>query len=169
MNLELRAIKRFMRKDEAGTDYVYKKTCGLVQHLCFDVLHDRLEAQDAAIETYIKVMESKVSFSSSNAFLCYLCKTAKTTALDMAKKNQEVEPLDEESVGVEEKQPTGLLQKAKALLDKDDYELVCLHLFHGLKFPAISMIQGGSASSCRGRYHRAMKTLRDNLRKEDYR
>ena len=146
---------RFMAKEEAGAYYVYKKTYPLLFRLCFDVLGQKQDAEDAALDAYVKVLESQTAFANANQFLSYLCVSAKNLALNLAKSRREIMPLEEEMVGDNE--------------PKSIDEALKLHSVDNLSFPVIADIQGGSASSCRGRYFRALKKLRASLPREELR
>ena len=171
MHLDLLAIKRFMAKEEAGAYYVYKKTYPLLFRLCFDVLGQKQDAEDAALDAYVKVLESQTAFANANQFLSYLCVSAKNLALNLAKSRREIMPLEEEMVGDNEPKSIdeALLNKVREILGEEDFELLKLHSVDNLSFPVIANIQGGSASSCRGRYFRALKKLRASLPREELR
>lgn len=172
MKLDLHAIRQFLTRQEAGASYVYKKTYRLVYSVCFDVLRHPQDAEDAAMQAYENVLGAHTYFKDDKAFVSFLCVAAKNAALNMAKKRDRIDEIeDEEAVVGEEDGPEddALLATMKGLLGDEDYELVILHLCHDLSFPVIASIQGGGASSCRGRYFRAMKKLRQNIREEDFR
>lgn len=170
MHLDKRAIKLFLQKDEAASAYVYRKTCKLVKYVAFDVLHNDDDAEDAMMETYLKVMESGMSFSNAKTFLNYLCSTANHIAINMAKKSERIDYLeDEDSLGSNEVSTfaSPLLSQAKTVLGNKDYELLVYHICLGLSFPQIASMQGGTASSCRGRYFRGLKKLKASIGKEN--
>ena len=171
MHLDKLAIALFLNKDEAASAYIFSKTSRLVKHIAYQVLHDEADAEDVMMEVYLSLFGLRVRFPNQNAFLSYLCRAAKNAAVNLAKKKGRVDlSEDEESfASEEEKNPSPLLHDAERLLGKEDYELVTLHLCLDLPFPVIASIQGGTASSCRGRYFRALRKLRKNLREEDYR
>ena len=172
MHLDKRAIRLFLSKDEAASGYIYAKTARLVKHVAFEVLHNDADAEDAMMATYLSVLESGRSFDNAKAFLSYLCVSAKNIALNQAKRRDRVESEEDGDIHESETDPSyssPLLADARKLLSEEDYELVVFHLCLDLSFPEIASIQGGSASSCRGRYFRALKKLRENLREEDYR
>ena len=170
MNLDLSAIRKFMNREESGAAYVYEKTNRLVKSICFDVLHQDQDAEDAMLDTYAAVLSSGTSFSSDKVFLSYLCVSAKNTSLNLLKARKNIDSIEEDEVGEADiPLESGILGKVQSLLSPEDYELVTLHLCNDLGFGAIALIQGGTASSCRGRYFRAMKKLKGNIAKEDYR
>lgn len=171
MKLDAIAIRKFMTRQESGASYVYEKTYRIVYSLCFSLLHNPVDAEDASMEAYANVLQSGKAFPNGKAFLSYLCIAAKHSALDIAKKRGIFDLSEnEEDFSSPDfvKGDDALLLRVKEELGESDYELLILHLVHGLAFPLIAEIQGGSASSCRGRYSRALAKLRGTFRKEDF-
>ena len=171
MRLEITAIKQFLARREQGARYVYEKTYRLVYALCFEVLRQAQDAEDAAMQTYENVLASNKKFDNDRTFLSYLCTTARNNALNIAKKRGRIDEIEDEQTLVSASnaiEDGPLLEKVAEVLGEEDYELVILHLCHELPFPVIASFQGGSASSCRGRYFRALKKLRSEIRKEEF-
>ena len=172
MKIENYAIQQFLAKKEGGANYVYEKTYRLVYSLCFDVLRHNQDAEDAAMEAYEAILNCNKRFPNGKAFLSYLCVSARNIAIDMAKKRGRIEEMEDEGSVEQEIVPMGddaLFQAIRKELSKQDYDLVIWHDCLDLPFPVIASMQGGTASSCRGRYFRAMKKLRLALKEEDFR
>lgn len=171
MYLDKRAIKLFLRGDQASTAYIFERTCKLVKYVAFEVLHNDDDAEDVMMETFLKAMESNLHNPDSKSLINYLCSTAKHLAINAAKKSERVDFLEsEEEMGgvIESLNASPLLGKAKSILGEKDYDLLIYHIGLGLSFPQIAAIQGGSASSCRGRYSRGLKKLREKIDKEEF-
>ena len=172
MSIDKLAIARFMAKDEAAALYVYKKTAPLLKRIAFDITHNDPDAEDAMLTAYEKVLSSQARFSSSSQFVAYLAKAAKNAALDLAKarvKPNENDDAESLASSLESIDDDALFLAMKRLLSEEDYELVVLHLCDNLTFPIIASMQGGTPSSCRGRYFRALRKLKANIKEDDFR
>ena len=168
MKLEPRSINLFLRKDEAATAFVYKKTSGLLFHIAFGILRDESLAEEAMLDAYVSLFGKPVSFENDKAFIAYLCEATRNASLSLLEKRKETLPLEEEEVGQNEKnRDTGLLDLMEKTLGKEDFDIFFLHVNEELSFPEISLyLKLGSPSSVRSRYFRAKKTLQTVLKKE---
>ena len=172
MDIDRRCIALFTRKDEGAVTAVYYKTNRLLRHVAFSVLGDRDLAEDAMMDAYIKAMDPRLDFPNGQAFVSYLCKSTKNTALSMKAKLEKTVEIPDEEILPSEDAPIeqGVLSIMKRELSKEDYDIMILHVCQSYSFGEIGCyLELGSASSVRGRYFRAKTKVRDALTKEGIR
>ena len=98
----------------------------------------------------------------------YLFQTARNLALDALRREGRTLPLEDcgplayAAPGPEKAD----LERALATLSEEERQIVTLHLNGGLKFRELASLLGLSVGAVYGRYRRALKRLRDDLKGE---
>lgn len=161
MAISRRTVKGFFRKNGRDFNEVYSATFRLLKHISLSILHDDEEADGIVSDTYIKALESAPSFDGRH-FQAWLCSIARNLSINQ-KKKLSITPLqdedNEEPISNDPSYDDSYLILKKTL-SEEEFDILMFHLYHDLPFDEIAKIKGGSASSVRGKYHRALEKVR---------
>ena len=127
---------------------------------------DEQQAQDAAQETFLKAVRWLDSCGGfQGAFRPFLYKIAKNICIDLNRTMKRTE-VSLESLPAEEK---ANLRALTAQLEPEQRELVLLRFAQQLKLREIAQITGLPLRTVQSRLRAALKTLKMQLEKEDWR
>lgn len=162
MKISRGTIKGFFKKNEQDFNDVYTKTFRLLKHIALSILHDDMEADDVVSKAYIKALNNPSSFIGGS-FQAWLCSIARNLAINQKQKLSKTPLLDEndDEVSTTDSPIDNSYSLVKKLLTNEEFDILFFHLYHDLPFKDIASIKGGSTSSVRSKYHRALVKIRE--------
>jgi RNA polymerase sigma factor (sigma-70 family) len=162
MDISRHTIKGFFKKNEQDFNEVYSQSFRLLKHIALSILHDDMEADDVVSNTYIKALESPSCFRKGS-FQAWLCSIARNLAITQKQKLSKSPLFNEEDTDIPSVDPSmdESYSLVKRLLTKEEFDILFFHLYHDLPFKDIASINGGSTSSIRSKYHRALIKIRE--------
>ncbi|MCL2751822.1 MAG: sigma-70 family RNA polymerase sigma factor [Firmicutes bacterium] len=95
-------LKRYAKGDAAVFEQIFRETYGMVYAIAFNYLRDKMSTEDAAQDTYTKIMQSVHMFNPvlGNA-KAWIAKIARNSALDILRKKKEERPIFEDDIVTE--------------------------------------------------------------------
>lgn len=172
MTREKNIIRRLKERDEEAFEIIYFKYVKLVFHVIFIIVENKDDTNDLVQDTFMKMMAAIDTFNLKNNFKYWLLQIAKNNAYDFLKKyNRIIHEYDIENMKDvndnlvnQESDFYNILSKYNNLLKKDEYDIITLHLFQGLKFKEIAHIYGRSTSSVNNIYSRGIHKIRKYIK-----
>jgi len=178
-------IRSFQAGDQEAFDHLVKRHRDFVFNLCYRLLGDYEDANDAAQEAFIRAYGGLKRFRFEAAFSTWLYRIAvnrctnrlnskayrqkrRTVALDNpGSLGAEGYRLENGSPGpsaqLESKERSALVQKALDALAPDQKTVVTLRDIQGLSYEEISSVTGLALGTVKSRIARARAELRDRL------
>lgn len=169
---ERKLIKKLKQRDEETFEIIYDKYVRLVYHVIYLIIQNKADTNDLVQDTFIKMMAAIDSFNIDNNFKYWLLQIAKNNAYDFLKKHKRIinyynfKNLKDEKVDLRrlEKDFHEVLLKYNNILKKDEYDIITLHLFQGLKFREIAKIYERTTSSVNNIYSRGIHKIRKHIK-----
>lgn len=171
----------FATPDERDTfDYLYTHYRGLMMQKAYGILHDRMLAEDAVSEAFIRIYKNmgKLDDPASNRSLAFVMTIVRNTALTMLQKQmRRPVPLEEQEEWAD---PLDLEQQVlSALTEQDILSLVdslgedlrsvfLLKYAYEYSNKQIAKLLGITANNVTVRLYRARQKLATRLAKEGY-
>ncbi|MGI6781759.1 MAG: RNA polymerase sigma factor [Acholeplasmataceae bacterium] len=166
------AVKKLQNKDERGFDYLYHKYVRLIFHIIFSMVENKEVANDLVQDTYIKVYRKINTFDPNNNIKYWIITIAKNLTIDYLRKNNKI--IKDYNIDLipsydssEKSDFHDILLKYENILTKDEYSIITLHLYEGLKFREISTIYGKTISSVNNIYIRGINKIKKHLKDGD--
>lgn len=168
-------VTRFKNGDATAFDRLYEATYKVVYFASYNILGDRLSAENITQETYFKVF-SKLNDYVSNNILAYLTITAKNLSLNEKKRlgrnvfvdfTQNETAYDTRFSTIPQENEIGLIDIARKLLSEEDFQIVVMCVVAGYKRREVAKILKIPISTVSYRYKTALSTLRNYLKKEE--
>ena len=141
-----------------------------VYRICFRILNDNEQAQDARQETFVRVLQSLNRFESAGRFSTWIFSIATHVSIDMIRRRRN-EPaaccpkqVDDSNQGLDEcirREDIQHTEKAMSNLEPDTRALLALRFQENLTPAQISKVLGVSANQVRVDLWRARAALRD--------
>ena len=158
---------------------VYEKYFTVVYRYLLSLSHNTHIAEELTQETFFKALKKVDDFRGECDLRVWLCQISKNTYYDYLKKNKKYAPeaqneFAEEVFSVDfiqdfsDKETAFRVHKVLHKLSEPYKEVFSLRVFGELSFSDISDLFGKSESWARVTYHRACKTIREELDDENY-
>jgi len=163
---------------EAGTQIV-SRSYGGVYNLCYSILSDKNEAEDAAQETFLKMFKNIAQYDTNRGFIPWLFQIAVNTSRNMLSKKRPrsfLEPEQTLTISDIKFSPADIITKEEnlsqitAAMERLSPELkivMWLKYQQGLENDEIAQILEISPGALRVRLFRAINIIREKVRKED--
>lgn len=171
MSKEKKAIKQLKNKNEDAFDFLYYKYVRLVYHVIFMIIENKDDTEDLVQETFIKAYNAIDSFDIKNNFKYWLLTIAKNNAFDLVRKRKrrnETNNYNLEQIpsydSTEKTDFHDILSKYKFIITKDEYNIITLHIFEGLKFREIAIIYNKTTSSVNNIYIRGINKIKKYIK-----
>ena len=164
-----KVIQGFYRGEEWASRLVFQTYRRLVYFAIRSVLPGKEDAEDAYLETFARLFKNKPEFGPSNEGLSsYLVKSAKTIAIDFAKKNHRMAYVD-----LEDKAAATESGTVSAVIDgylcpplgQTEAEVVAYRAVFSLSFREVAAIVGHPETTVRRIYRKAMRRLKETWSK----
>lgn len=143
-----------------------------VYNLCYRMLGDRHQAEDAAQETFIRAFKAISRYDPNRKFVTWLLSIASNYCIDQHRKRRPelvdmdaVAPIDlaSQSPGIEaqitQQEQEEQIQSLLGTLAKKDRAAVVLHYWYGYSYQEIAEHLSLSESAVKSRMHRARQSL----------
>lgn len=167
MSINKKIISQLKKRDEKAFDAVYYQYVNLIYHIIYRLVENKNDADDLTQDTLIQMMASIESFNENNNFKYWLLQIAKNKALDFLKKrrtilnNDYINDLpDSNPQNHDQSDFSEMMKQYENCINKDEFDIITLHLFHGLKFNEIAALYDKTTSSVNNIYHRGIKKIR---------
>lgn len=155
-------------------DRVYDQYHKLVFQICYKVLQDREYAKDAAQETFMMVYKHRQTLEEIPTLKSWVCKTAHSKAVDIARKNNKPVDLEPDNFHfsiryVNPEQSAIANECIREVLNEIQNMNPCYvkvleqYVCYGLKAPEIARMLDIPLSTVKSRINRGLKILRDRV------
>ena len=170
----IRLVEGIRRRSESAFREVYDNYFKLLKHVIYKMVKNHDVANELVQETFMKMYERINTYTVDTNFKFWLVQIAKNTALDyLRKESKQLNiTINEDAVEsyIDDHRPDDydhLYKKIEKIVSKDEFEIVILRIFHGLKFHEIATMLEITTAVATNKYARAIKKLKKELREED--
>lgn len=143
---------------------IYERRIDMVYRICFTYMKERLQAEDAAQETFLRLLDSGASFSDEAHEKAWLIVTARNVCKNELRRRQRseisLESAAEPAVGQPELDET--LQAVLQLPERQKIAIY-LHYYEGYSAVQIGKLFKRPANTVRSDLRRGRETLRRTL------
>lgn len=166
--------------DEAAFTVLVESYQSSIYNLCYRMLGDAAEAEDAAQEAFLRAYSRLSSYDPTRPFKTWLFSIASHHSIDRLRKRRliwlsiEDEPLAphpalrEQTPGPEEmsmrREQTEVIQKYLAKLAPDDRQVIVMRYWHDMSYEEIAETTRATVSSVKSRLHRARGHVAEMIR-----
>ncbi|HQC30533.1 MAG TPA: sigma-70 family RNA polymerase sigma factor [Acholeplasmataceae bacterium] len=167
-------IKQLVNDSELAFELIFNKYYALIKQICYFYCKNNDEAEDLAIQTFTKLWNNRKNINIDKNLKYYITKIAQNLCIDYLRKKKrekttlmdisDLERLSPKYVQDHDKYED-LQLEIKELLDQESYEILVLHYVHNLKYREIAAMKKVSTSVITNKASRAMKILREKLKK----
>lgn len=154
-------INRIAKGDMGALEGLYNEYKTFVFRIALTILKDTYLAEDAAQETFMKILHNANQYRFAGSEKAWITKITRNIAIDMLRKRRnevvkEGEEMEELPVFPEDKlEFISIIQ----ILDETDREIVCMRIITGLKHREIARILELKTNTVKKRYERALAKL----------
>lgn len=166
-------VSRLQQGDELAFERIYEKYSKLLFHIVFLIVEDRDDSNDIVQDTFMVMITHIHSFNTNNNFKYWLIQIAKNKALDFLRRrerinnNIDVDELIYEKDYIKEKTDFDIMMNQYIkVINKDEFNIITLHLFHQLKFREIARIYEKTTSSVNNIYYRGIQKIKRHLKRQ---
>jgi RNA polymerase sigma-70 factor (ECF subfamily) len=174
-NAELEWLRRAQKGDDAAFSRLVEVYQKPVYNLCYRMLGNAGDAEDAAQETFIRAYKAIRRYDPSRKFSSWLLTIASNYCIDQHRRRKlptfsydsfDSPDIPEKSTSMEKMMMQGEHQEQiSALLDElkpKDRSAVVMHYWYDYSYEEISEALSLSVSAVKSRLHRARKTLAES-------
>ncbi len=152
---------------------IYEKYCTMVYRICFMYLKNESEAYDTTHETFLKMIQKNMYFTSEEHEKAWLIVTASNCCKDSLRSFWRKHKIDLDCIpegGYEQKDFNNNDTVLKAVLNlPGKYKtLVYLHYYEEYSIEEIASMLHKNSSTMRSRLSKAKKILKEVLKEEEY-
>ena len=164
--------------DNSDTTLVFEANYDRICRYISCMIHDPVEAEDLAQETFLRAFQQRDSLRNREVLLTWLYRIATNVCLDRLRQRARRAPLESETDlddipsdsdapslerTIERNEMSSCVQQYLADLPDDYRAVILLQDMHGLTGPEIAETLGVSVATAKIRLHRARKRLRAAL------
>jgi RNA polymerase sigma-70 factor (ECF subfamily) len=170
MKVSNHTIRLLQAHDESAFDEVYQKFFKLLKHVVLSLIPSDSIADDIVQEAFFKMYLNIDDYTYNVSFSSYLVTIARNIALNRIKeskrfaKDYDMDQVVDQSNVEKKAYQSILLDKIRALLDEEDYEIFVMRAYFELPFNEIAEIFKASVSSVTNKYHRAVKKINKEIK-----
>lgn len=155
-------MSNFLYRTDKDITQVYEKYADMVYRICFMMLKNESETEDATQNVFIKLLNYGKELKSDEHLKAWLIVTAKNECKNMLKHWWRQKTVDMDSVSETayfDKPEDGIIEKVKNLPDK--YKIpIYLHYYEGYSTEEISVMLNINHSTVRGQLATGRKKLK---------
>lgn len=154
------------RVNEKELERIYTEHVGMVYNLCYRMLHNRSDAQDATQEVFVKVYKNLSRFSGRSKLSTWVYRITMNHCIDRTRRKKlKTVPLPQTLPSPKRKDPERklALEKAIAQLPPSYRRVFVLHDVEGFRHAEIAEILNITAGSSKSLLHRSRSILREKL------
>ncbi len=175
-DLDYALIRRVARGQHDALAELIRRHQQRLFHLAFRLLKDRMEAEDALQEVFVKVYEHAGRFEPRSTVAAWLNRITANHCLNRLRQQRPADSLDQEEApavahggptpleALEEQDLAGRLEGLLAALPENQRRALVLKRFGGLSYQEIGEEMGLSPQAVDGLLKRARKTLKDAVK-----
>lgn len=165
---EKRIVALLKARDEEAFTEVYNQYNRLVYHIILGILGNEDDAEDQTQETFFKIFTKIDQFERGQSFKYWLLSIAKNTAIDFKKKqvveintSLDIEKYQDVLIDVNHYKP--IMEEYSGFVDEEEFDIIVLHLYHGLSFKEIATLRSKTVSAVNNKYDRGIKKIRKGV------
>ncbi len=176
--VDIELIKRAKEGDPAAFTSLVENYQTAVFNLCYRILGEADEAEDASQETFLRVYRNLHRHDASRSFTNWLFSIASHHCIDILRKRRMVwleledesqhPALREPSPDPEElairREASATLQNHLSRLAPEDRAMIVLRYWYNLSHEEIAEVRRTSPKAVKSRLHRAKRTLAEKIR-----
>lgn len=164
-------VRLLKEGDTSAFDYVYERTHRSVYFAALYVLHDKMLAEDAMQEAFVRAISVIGQYREGTNFTAWITTIGRSIALNSLKKrSREVATDFHESpdrYGSTEFEMPYIFDLAAKVLDEEEYEIVMLCQVAGMKRREVAEMMGMPIGTVTWKNNEALKKLKNKLQSED--
>jgi RNA polymerase sigma-70 factor, ECF subfamily len=174
-----RIVQAQLGQDEAFTRLVDKYQVG-VYNLCYRMLGDPIDAEDAAQETFIRAYKGITSFDKQRSFSTWILSIAAHYCIDKIRRKQikatSIEDLPygeiqdttpDPEITLSKKEQERQIRSLLNVLNPTDRAAVVMYYWYDFSYEEISKALNLTTNAIKSRLHRARVEMAKHLRKTD--
>jgi RNA polymerase sigma-70 factor (ECF subfamily) len=177
------AEAEWIEKSRLGDDEAFASLVGAYQvpvyNLCYRLLGDRYEAEDAAQEVFLKAYKNLGRYDTERPFVNWILKIASNHAIDRLRRKRarpamdlaeaesavDATPGPEAALALEERRQ--MIMDTTRRLSPKDRALIVLRYWYDYSYEEMAAALSMSTSAVRSRLHRARMTMADHWRERE--
>ncbi|WP_214000878.1 RNA polymerase sigma factor [Arsukibacterium sp.] len=166
------AIAAAQQGDKQAFYLIYQQFIGRVYAICWRLLANKQQAEDASQEVFIKLWQQLPAFRGDSSFATWLHSVATRTAIDCWRQQKNLR-LTDSSDQLDMPEPTihctgdtATLEQAILRLPAQARAVFVLFALEGYQHQEIASLLGIAEGSSKAQYHRARQLLREWLADE---
>ena len=153
---------------ERAFNDIYQEYKLLVYFVSFDILKNQEDAKDITNETFMQFFINKNKIRNYKKIKYYLLTTCKNLSINLLKKNNKYEQLDNEIACFDQKNEFNTyIDKFKEYLNEEELELIIYKFLYDFTFKDIANEQGVSIDSISYKYKRTLDKVKKHYKGED--
>ena len=160
---------RFRDGDASAVGILYDRYANGLFGLCVNLIGDRMGAEDALHDTFVRVIESRHRFEPRDRFKSWIFTVCRRICLD------KLRALEREDVALQVHTPElpharpsdsmlvqTDLEHLLSTLPPEQREVLVLHRMHGFSYTEIAEMTGATEVGVKQKAYRALKTLKSH-------
>ncbi len=156
--------------DKSAFQGIYEQTNKTVYYIALSVMRERALAEDVMQSAFLKVIERAGQYQAGTNAQAWIYRIARNEALNLKKKRARETSVDEYEnlamFGTEEQSEYGVLTEiAKNTLEEEDFLILILVAVQGYKRREIAEMLSLPIATVTWKYGRAVKLMKDALKK----
>ncbi len=153
---------------ERAFNDIYQEYKLLVYFVSFDILKNQEDVKDITNETFMQFFINKNKIRNYKKIKYYLLTTCKNLSINLLKKNNKYEQLDNEIACFDQKNEFNTyIDKFKEYLNEEELELIIYKFLYDFTFKDIANEQGVSIDSISSKYKRTLDKVKKHYKGED--
>ncbi len=168
-NKDLKDLKSSSKQVmERSFNDIYQEYKLLVYFVSFDILKNQEDAKDITNETFMQFFINKNKIRNYKKIKYYLLTICKNLSINLLKKNNKYEQLDNEIACFDQKNEFNTyIDKFKEYLNEEELELIIYKFLYDFTFKDIANEQGVSIDSISSKYKRTLDKVKKHYKGED--
>ena len=165
-------VQRFKKGDPEAFEMLVKKYQNIAVNIAYSFTRNRMDAEDAAQESFLKIYGSINSFRGDSKFSSWLYRIVVNKAYDLLRKRKHTVQLDEISEISSETKPSEaelmkqLISDCLALIPFQYRSALTLRDMQGLSYEEIAQVLNISVGTVESRIFRGRRMLKEILMKK---
>lgn len=173
MKEDVKLVKELQMGKEEAFNALYEKYSRLIFHIVFSMLESRDDANDVVQDTFMVIIEKIATFNPKNNFKSWIIRIAKNKAIDFLRQKNRIDKdvcLDTFAANTTyDKKMTDfelMLSEYRDIINKDEFNVITLYVFHRLQFSEIAKIYDKSVSAVNNIYYRGITKIKKSFERE---
>lgn len=161
-----KCVERYLSGEHEVFDDIYYETQKPVYLTLSTIIKNKHTIEDLMQEVYIKAINNLESYKIGTNFSAWICTIARNHAINFynrKKKETLVDSIEDEYLFITENNSNSLLDKAMAILDGIEKDIVFYHIVLNFKFKDISHILDIPLSTIFFIYKKALAKIKKEL------